>query len=323
MSKTLLEELGSDGDFQNRARGSIVGLAVADALGQSYEMGPSLDDSVPIELRARGNFGAGEWTDDTCMAIAVARAAAEANLTEDEGLDEVASHFFDWYAYPKGIGTQIRIVMSYAQPRNAEGLLRESETLFANAPDRAGNGSLMRTSPIALAYLDNVDELEKAARSVSKLTHFSPVTQEACVIWTKAVRHAVLFGNTDGLHLAVLDLEPEPRKYWTGILTRAESEPPDTFAQNGWVVEALQVAWSAINRAEVGSSDRYMEAIELCIRAGYDTDTTAAICGSLIGAVVGESNIPENLKKAIYGWPGYRVADLNALADSLVARSHR
>jgi ADP-ribosylglycohydrolase len=71
----------------------------------------------------------------------------------------------------------------------------------------------------------------------------------------------------------------------------------------------------------VGSPDRYLEAIELCIRAGYDTDTTAAICGSLVGAVVGESSIPEHLKSQIYGWPDYKVSDLNEIAKSLVARS--
>jgi ADP-ribosyl-[dinitrogen reductase] hydrolase len=311
-----------DPHLQDRARGAIVGLAVADALGQSYEMGPRLEESVVLELRARGNFGLGEWTDDTCMAIGVALAAVEANLAEDSGLDKVASNFYDWYAFPKGIGTQTRIVMSYAQPRNAEGLLRESETLFSNAPDRAGNGSLMRTSPIALAYLKDVAELEVAARNISKLTHFNPVTQEACVIWTKAVRHAVLFGNTDGVHIAVSDLEPDRKNYWAEILKRAEQEAPATFSQNGWVVEALQVAWSAIHRTEVGCSDSYLKAIELCIRAGYDTDTTAAICGTLIGAVVGESNIPDNLKQQIHGWPGYKVSDLKVLADSIVARSY-
>jgi ADP-ribosylglycohydrolase len=255
------------------------------------------------------------------MAIGVALAAIQSDLQDTSGLDKVASNFFDWYAYPKGIGTQIRIVMKHAQPRNAEGLLRESEILFGNAPDRAGNGSLMRTSPIALAYLNDVAGLEAAARNVSKLTHFNPVAQEACVIWTKAVRHAVLYGNTDGLALAVDDLDTEPRSYWTEVLNKAEKEPPENFPRNGWVVAALQVAWSAIVRTEVGSPDRYLEAIELCIRAGYDTDTTAAICGSLVGAVVGESNIPEHLKSQIYGWPDYKASDLKEIAKSLVARS--
>lgn len=313
-------DLSTD-EILDRARGSLVGLAVGDALGQSYEMGPVLEDSVSIELRARAHFGVGEWTDDTCMAIGVAQAAAQSDLRETSGLDKVASNFFDWYAYPKGIGTQIRIVMKYAQPRNAEGLLRESEILFGNAPDRVGNGSLMRTSPIALAYLNDVAGLEAAARNVSKLTHFHPVAQEACVIWTKAVRHAVLHGNTDGLALAVNDLDAEPRRYWSEVLNKAEEEPPASFKRNGWVVAALQVAWSAIVRTEVGSPDRYIKAVELCIRAGYDTDTTAAICGSLLGAVVGESSIPEGLKSQIYGWPGYKVADLNELANSLVRRS--
>ena len=47
----------------------------------------------------------------------------------------------------------------------------------------AGNGSLMRTAPVALAYLDDEAALVEAARAVSELTHYDPEAGDACVLW--------------------------------------------------------------------------------------------------------------------------------------------
>jgi ADP-ribosyl-[dinitrogen reductase] hydrolase len=56
-------------------------------------------------------------------------------------------------------------------------------------------GSLMRTAPVALAYLDDPAGLAEAAMAVSALTHFDPSAGEACVLWSLAIRHAVLTAN--------------------------------------------------------------------------------------------------------------------------------
>ena len=60
----------------------------------------------------------------------------------------------------------------------------------------AGNGSLMRTAPLALAYLDDEAALVEAARAVSELTHFDAEAGDACVLWSLAIRHAILTGVT-------------------------------------------------------------------------------------------------------------------------------
>jgi ADP-ribosyl-[dinitrogen reductase] hydrolase len=59
-------------------------------------------------------------------------------------------------------------------------------------------GSLMRTAPVALAYLDDPAGLAEAAMAVSALTHFDPSAGEACVLWSLAIRHAVLTGELKG-----------------------------------------------------------------------------------------------------------------------------
>jgi len=305
----------------DRARGCLVGLGVADALGQFYEAGPPLDFETPVEMKARLQFEKGEWTDDTCMAIAVGIGARDGNLLEHSGLEIVATNFYDWLRVPKGLGGQVGDVMIWAAERTAAGLLAQAAKMHAAAPNRAGNGSLMRTAPIALAYLGDNKKIDAAARSVSSLTHLNLECQEACAIWSKAISHAILFGSLDGLRIAIHELEEDRAVYWNQVVNAAERHEPKHFSKNGWVVEALQVAWSSIYRTDLDEPGAYLKAVEMCVRAGGDTDTTAAICGSLIGAMAGESGIPTTLSEQIHGWPGYRASDLAQLAVQLVTKN--
>ena len=59
----------------NRAAGVLLTQAAGDALGAGYEIGPALPASAPVVMRSGYHgFEPGEWTDDTDMAIVVARA---------------------------------------------------------------------------------------------------------------------------------------------------------------------------------------------------------------------------------------------------------
>ena len=55
-------------------------------------------------------------------------------------------------------------------------------------------------------------------------------------------------------------------------------------------------------------------ALELAVRAGHDTDTTAAIAGALLGARWGASAVPARWRRILHGWPGLTAEDLIALA---------
>ena len=101
----------------------------------------------------------------------------------------------------------------------------------------AGNGSLMRTGPVALAHLGDTPALVEAARAVSALTHADPVAGDACVLWCLAIDHAVRTGELD-----VRVRLPHVAAKWAGLLEAAEAGEPTSFANNGWVVAALQAA---------------------------------------------------------------------------------
>src|SRR4051794_13370990 len=96
----------------DRACGVLLGQGVGDALGVPYEFGTPPGAGEPAEMLGGGliNGAPGEWSDDTSMAVAVARAAvSRRDLASAEGLTAVAHEFLTWYASrPADIGIQTR-----------------------------------------------------------------------------------------------------------------------------------------------------------------------------------------------------------------------
>jgi hypothetical protein len=146
------------------------------------------------------------------------------------------------------------------------------------------------------------------------LTHHDPLAGDACVLWCSGVRRAVLDATFDGVREG-LDLLPADRRgRWGDWLADAETRPPGTFIPNGFVVQALQAAWSSIVHTRGEGGEHLVEALVAAVRVGDDTDTTAAIAGALLGARWGASAIPDDWRTAVHGWPGLAADDLVDLA---------
>jgi protein-tyrosine phosphatase len=184
----------------------------------------------------------------------------------------------------------------------------------------------MRTAPLALAYLDDETALAQAARAVSELTHYDPEAADACVLWCCAIRHAILTGILDA-RIGLQHVDKDRRDMWASRLDVAEGSQPSDFRNNGWVVEALQAAWSAIATTPIPQDDppngifrvdHLRLALDAAVRGGNDTDTVAAIAGGLLGAAYGASAVPAAWRRMLHGWPGLRTRDLVALATRLV-----
>ncbi|MBM3957851.1 MAG: ADP-ribosylglycohydrolase family protein, partial [Gemmatimonadetes bacterium] len=82
-------------------------------------------------------------------------------------------------------------------------------------------------------------------------------------------------------------------------------------------VTALQAAWSAITHTPIPEDEpcRHLaDTLVAAVRIGDDTDTVAAIAGTLLGARWGASAVPEEWRSLIHGWPGHRADDLTRLA---------
>jgi ADP-ribosylglycohydrolase len=226
-------------------------------------------------------------------------------------LDAVAAGFNEWYASrPKDIGNQTNAVLS---ARDTTGAAMQA-TARGLRGKKGGNGSLMRTAAVGIAYLHDEQACRQAAELISALTHDDERAHQACQMWSSAIRHALLHGTFDGVREYLRTAGPETAEYWSPLLDQAETGTPKDFPKNGWVVHALQTAWWAITSTDQGDARHLERALVQAVRAGNDTDTTAAIAGALLGARWGASAVPARWRRILHGWPGLRARDLIALA---------
>lgn len=315
----------TSGPLADRAGGVLLGQACGDALGVPYEFATPPGPGELAEMRGGGlgDFAPGEWSDDTAMAVAVAEGLLVGGPL-DERLDAIAAGFLDWYdGGPADIGNQTRAVLGAVARRERPGLgaltTEAAQTYAERHPRSAGNGALMRTSPIALAHLDDRDACAVTARAVAGLTHADPLAVDSCVLWSEAIRVAVTQERLD-VRAGIDLLDADRRDRWAAWIAEAESGPPSRFRPNGFTVTALQAAWAAIAHTEGSGLEAVLHA---AVRIGDDTDTVAAIAGGLVGARWGASSVPATWRSAVHGWPGRSGEDLVALANGLAGAADR
>ena len=319
----------------------LLTTACGDALGVPYEFATPPGPDAEAEMRGGGlgDFTPGEWSDDTAMAVAIARVAATgADLTTEASLDAIGEGFLEWFRPgPPDVGNQTSDVLSSTQRRLDAGepgvsriMTEEAAAYSLERSHSAGNGALMRTAPLALAHLDDREHLAAAARFVARLTHGDPLAGDSCVLWCEAIRIAVSeerFDVTSGLDL----MAGSRREQWQAWVddaldlerNRAEAVPGERFKPNGFTVTALQAAVAAIMTTDVPDlqpRDHLQLALHAAVRIGDDTDTVAAIAGGLLGARWGASAVPDDWRRAVHGWPGLDGRDLVELATRAVGQ---
>ncbi len=207
----------------------------------------------------------------------------------------------EWARDALDVGAQTRQVLGRI-PAGAgmDAITAASRGVHDASGRSAGNGSLMRTGPVALGFLDGPrQDVVAAAAAVARLTHWEDDNVDACALWCGAIRHGILSGELD--MRAQLDLVPAPRRErWAELIDEARDAHPRDFREaNGWVVRAFQGALAAVSGAVSP-----LDAIERAVRGGNDTDTVAAIAGSLAGAVWGADALPASHAEGLHGWPG-------------------
>ena len=313
---TTTSSAPSENVQRDRAVGAVLASAAGDALGAPHEFGPPLAADVVLEMTGGGSLAwePGEWTDDTQTALAIlgplAKGAAQGQL-----VDEVEQQLLRWMeSRPRDVGGQTLAVLSEAL-RSGKSLTEVTSTWQSLHPDAAGNGSLMRTGPLGLLDLPHHD-LANLAASVSALTHASDDAAEACILWSDAINRSISTPTTtpqgrgwidlvaDGITL----LPPAHGELWRVRLEACGTTVPEEFIHNGWVVAALQAALSSLIHTEVPQDQpcRHLRlAVERAVRVGGDTDTVAAITGSLAGARWGASAVPLEWRRQLHGRSTY------------------
>ena len=309
--------------MQDKARGCLIGQFVGDALGSQVEFfsAQRIRYHYPHGLREISasltwDTLPGQITDDSEMALALAR-----TLIKTKKYDRQATHtaYRDWlHSHPFDCGNTIR-----------------SSLLGKPNPDSQANGALMRISPLGIWGADQDRKaLWQAAKEDAMLTHVHPVCQQVNQIFVTLIAEAIRSAKTAAALYNDLCLHPENYCSGTilpeirGVIEKAGAERPVLDGENrGWVLLAFHNALYQLVHAST-----FEQAVADTVMGGGDTDTNGAICGALMGAVLGHSAIPEgwstkvlNCKpdkqhNAAYPRPTfYWVADAAALADELLS----
>lgn len=250
------------------------------------------------------------------------------SLNDTETLGRIVDEWREWSLTSPDVGVQTGSVLGALGGDHSEEHARSVARIVHERSRRSGgNGSLMRTGPVALGYLDDGQEaaLADAAGRLAQLTHWEDDNVDACVLWCLAIRHAIRTGELD-IRAQLAWVPAERRDRWAGLIDEAlapDAHPRDFAAQNGWVVRALQGALAAVAGAQTTKGrTEIVDALERAIHGGGDTDTVAAIAGSLAGAVWGATQVPLAWKRILHGWPGLDANQLTSLAF-LAARGGR
>lgn len=300
---------------RGRFRGALVGLAVGDALGTPLE-GRMPGSFEPIEaLMGGGPYGlaAGEWTDDTSMALCLADSLIERQAFN---LQDQMQRYLRWYRdgerSVRGACFAIDDTVRDALERYEAG---ESGAL-AGAMDEesAGNGSLMRLAPVAMRFAGEPEKAMRYAGESSKTTHGARAAVDACRYYGGLMVRALRGESKSGLlgrEYSPVEgyFEAEPLVEVVAEVARGsyrEKEPPEIVG-SGYVVRSMEAALWAF----AGSEDFRCGALR-AVNLGNDAGTTGAIYGQLAGAYYGIAGIPGEWREKIY-----EMQELVRVADAL------
>jgi ADP-ribosyl-[dinitrogen reductase] hydrolase len=282
----------------SRFRGCLVGLAVGDALGTTVEFMPPGSFTPLTDMVGGGKFNlaAGEWTDDTSMALCLADSLLEKG--EFDPIDQL-ERYVRWYqtGYLSSNGRCFDIGITTCTSLHRFERNREPYP-GPDAPHTSGSGSLMRLAPVPMFYARHPElVLEKCADS-SRTTHASLQAVDACRYYGALVLGA-LYGQSKEVLLSppqtwkFLDAESSEMlaQLEPGILEVAngsflQKEPP-SIQGSGYVVRGMEASLWAFHQ-----STSFRQGALMAANLGDDADTTAAIYGQLAGAHYGEEGIP-------------------------------
>lgn len=273
-------------------RGCLLGSAVGDALGGPLEFmeagAIARKHGRVTEMIGGGwlNLKAGDYTDDTQMALCLAESLAEKNCFD---ADDIAARFVAWLqSSPPDVGNHTRAVLQRIAGGKISDWKAASLGIQRANPSSAGNGSIMRCAPVALWDYQDTAALLEHSRVQSEITHAHLECQWACALANCFIVHLMQSGvRDDALGKALNECRDAPgnllkRASLAGDKNRAELNP------TGYVLDTLDCAlWALMN------ADTFEDALVEAVNLGGDADSVGAVCGAFAGAFFGESEIPQ------------------------------
>ncbi|CAN5262168.1 ADP-ribosylglycohydrolase family protein [soil metagenome] len=281
-----------------RYRGALLGLAAGDALGATVEF-KVRDKFEPMTDIAGGGphrLQAGQWTDDTSMALCLAESLI---VCQEMDLTDQLERYVRWWREGHWSSKGYCFDIGNATSAALSNFERTGDPHSGSTdPYTAGNGSIMRLAPVPLFFASHpAAAIEKSAES-SITTHGAKEAVDACRYLGTLICGAVNGASKDAL-LSDHFFSPAGDGYWQEVeplapkiaeIAAGSFKRKDRPEVKGdfYVVPSLEAALWAFH-----STDTFEEGVLAAVNLGDDADTTGAVCVQLAGAFYGASSIPE------------------------------
>lgn len=291
--------------FREHIRAGMLGLLVGDACGVPYEFRRP-EELPPLRklgmippkgfLRTYAHVPLGTWSDDGAQALCL---FASLCACRQYHAHDFASRLLRWHDhgylavenYVFDIGNQTS--MSIARLKKG---LNTSDSGLSGERNN-GNGSLMRSLPLALLHRGDDVALVVDAQRQSKLTHKHPRAQICCALYCLWARreyqhHPEPWEDAVATLRQLYQVNPE---FLHELNEYIRPDEPPHGTGSGYVVDALNSARLACQETS------YQTVIQRAISLGNDTDTTACIAGGIAGLRYGIEGIPQAWLEALRG----------------------
>ena len=206
------------------------------------------------------------------------------------------------YAFDVGLSTRVALDLWAKEfERPGDGLTSGQERINGslNKDARCGNGSLMRTAPIALIYWqDSNEKIDDLTAKAGSVTHPHQQCVEACQVYVRMICSILrsedqlpskedLFGDLKDFTFETPKLKETFSAYRT--LDDIKQAPDSTISSSGFVVHTLEAAlWAFF------STESFRDGAIKAVNLGDDADTVGAVYGGLAGAYYGLEEVPED-----------------------------
>lgn len=253
--KENLVHLGLREELLNRAMGSMLGMAVGDSLGHPFEFLPVQDRPVGphfdfgkfefIDASNAFQLKRGQWTDDAAMGLCMADSLI---LKRDFDGSDMRVRFWCWWnrgynnAFRKDPtrSSSVGLGGNIAKSLNDLSHLLPGELpppAFKAATEDAGNGSLMRFTPVAIFFhAAPVEELLHFARLSSYTTHPGIIAAEACAFLAFLIMRALTRKGPESSMNAKQFLEKTSQEYLK--VSGLEKQKGWGYDQMIWLVQS-------------------------------------------------------------------------------------
>lgn len=303
-------------------KSSLYGFIVGDALGVPVEF-MSRDKlkeqpvSEMLENKSR-NTTKGYWSDDTAMTLCTMQSIVDMKKISFELHESMMKNYRKWLEEgykainKKCFGIGQTIFKALSNYKNSKSFIEYCANNL-DSPKNGGNGAMMRILPLILYLYNNklpkYKDLEDDIEIYRKyyfiefnvgITHQYTVNAECCIFYTMFIFNLL---DTKDLNKAY-DLSIENHLSWHSgdpsselrriLFKEVIDLDEDEIKSSGYVVDTLEAClWCLFN------TKSYEEAVLKAVNLGGDSDTIAAITGSLAGLYYGMEQIPKKWLEAL------------------------